>query len=284
VRKKNEVESQNIRVWPCRELYLPIKQLHIFKIYSSTRQLDTAMKFSWILFVTGVCANVYGGVTQQVLGSSLDLAGTSYTCENGMFTLANLLIRRSLHHELGVKPSVTCTDPLSGQPNCSCTCTNGITFHQTLPSTFETDSISCPSNDDCQAEKTQCLVHNDELKAQLAKQEREHLLREEQLQTDLKEHQPTFRYLGCYSDPNRNLFTRLITHFKYAMPKMCAGLCENYLYYGVAGDSCYCGWNFEIPERKLLDSQCEDKCPGFANYNCGGAKALSVYKRDENDA
>lgn len=51
---------------------------------STIRLLKHTMRFPWILFISGLCAKVHGGDVQQVLGSSLELSGTLYTCENGM--------------------------------------------------------------------------------------------------------------------------------------------------------------------------------------------------------
>jgi len=280
VREKNEVGSQNIRAWPCRNLSLPIQQLYILKFYLSTRQLGITMKLSWIISATGVCANIYGSDTQQVLGGSVDLFGTAYTCENGMFSLTDLSICSSLHYKPGVKPSVTCTDPLSGQPNCSCTCTNGIAFNQTLPSTYQTDPISCPSNDDCQADKTQCLSHNDELKAQLDKQKQEYILREQDLKMELQKFQMTkFQYLGCYTNTNWKLLTARVTSNPYITIGICANVCAGWKYFGVSYNACYCDHEFRIATQNVPNSQCDRKCIGDERESCGGTgNMLSVFK------
>jgi len=250
-------------------------------LYSSTRQLDITMKLSWILSVTGVCANIYGSDTQQVLGGSVDLFGNAYTCENGMFLSTISFICRSLLYQLGVKPSIDCTDPSSESPNCSCTCTNGITFNQTLSSTFPTDTISGPSIDECQADKTQCLTQNDELKAQLDKQKEENLLREQNLQAELKKREPpTYRYLGCYTDPDRNVFTTLTATQSLMTIDMCAKICSEYSYYGLINKTCYCDSQFRVISQKVAQSRCESRCPGELSKMCGGAYTLGVWAKN----
>jgi len=267
-------------VWPCRELSLPIKQLHIFKLYLSTRRLDITMKISWIILVTGVCATLYGSDTQQVLGSSVDLFGTAYTCENGMFLLIVLFIRRSLLYGPGVKPSIDCTDPSSESPNCSCTCTNGITFNQTLSSTFPTDTISGPSIDECQEDKTECLTQQDELRAQLDKQQQEHLLREQELKTELQRFQMfKFQYQGCYTDLDWTLLTIRASH-KYMTIGICANICYGWKFFGLRANACYCDHAFQRSTQKVSDSECTDECVGDPSTKCGGRKTLSVYAHE----
>ncbi|KAH6875025.1 hypothetical protein BKA58DRAFT_379094 [Alternaria rosae] len=196
-----------------------------------------------------------------------------------MSTLTVLFICRSLLYVPGVKPSVDCTDPSSESPNCSCTCTNGITFNQSLSSTFPTDTISGPSIDECQADKTQCLSQKDELKAQLDRQEQEHLLRVEQLQTELKKHKPDFQYLGCYSDGDRKLLGGLTISSDQMTTDMCAINCFKHQYHGLVNGVCYCDNTFRQTLQKVDDSRCEFKCPGNSAKKCGGAWVLSVFTK-----
>ena len=66
-----------------------------------------------------------------------------------------------------MKPSVQCMDP-SVPPTCSCSCSNGITFTQTLSATLAGGSQ--PSPDTCQADNEQCLQRENNCKDSLAAQ------------------------------------------------------------------------------------------------------------------
>ncbi|KAH6870210.1 hypothetical protein BKA58DRAFT_338645, partial [Alternaria rosae] len=127
------------------------------------------MRLSWALFVSGICAKVYGGDTQQVFGSSLELAGTSFTCENG------------------VTPSITCSDPSQHEHSCSCACTNGLKFEQSLPfSSFQPGgSGSNLSPDACQAANEELLTREQNLINQLRLKEEELLRREQEFSAEL---------------------------------------------------------------------------------------------------
>jgi len=79
-----------------------------------------------------------------------------------------------------MKPSVQCMDP-SVPPTCSCSCSNGINFNQTLSATLAGGSQ--PSPDTCQADNEQCLQRENNCKDSLAAQR----TLAEQLQTNLVE-------------------------------------------------------------------------------------------------
>jgi hypothetical protein len=144
------------------------------------------MKLPWILFVSSLCAEAYGSNIQTVLGNSLDLSGTLYTCENGMLNFTVFLNYRFLLNQLGVKPSITCED-LSHIHSCSCTCTNGLRFEQSLPSSVQPDGSSSSSSslDACQKANNECLVREQDLTNQLSQKERDLLQREEELSAAL---------------------------------------------------------------------------------------------------
>ncbi|EMD90912.1 hypothetical protein COCC4DRAFT_136239, partial [Bipolaris maydis ATCC 48331] len=49
---------------------------------------------------------------------------------------------------IGASPSITCIDPSLNNHDCSCTCTNGITFKQLVPSPIRANVTACPSLDE----------------------------------------------------------------------------------------------------------------------------------------
>ena len=71
---------------------------------------------------------------------------------------------QSSHIPIGANPSLECVVP-SASPSCSCTCSNGILFNQTLTATPPTGSSTHP--DTCQADKDQCLQREQQLSAQI---------------------------------------------------------------------------------------------------------------------
>lgn len=82
-----------------------------------------------------------------------------------------------------MKPSIVCDSALSDRPNCSCTCTNGITFDQALDP-FSSSTNGTPDDSVCQADKTECFERERQLKienASLIKAQQDQDERERQL-------------------------------------------------------------------------------------------------------
>jgi hypothetical protein len=245
------------------------------------------MRLPWILFFSGLCTKVYGGDIQQVIGNSLDLSGISYTCENGMSNLIILLVCRSLPEKLGVKPSITCTDPLLHEHSCSCTCTNGLIFEQSLPSTSVQlgGSSSSSSLDACQAANKECLVREQGLSNQLAQKEQELLQREKELLAEISKYEskPPV-YQGCYVEqpaPNRLLSGRH-TWSESLTLEQCSTICEGYRYFGLANaGNCYCGQDLKYGATIGKDEDCIVPCNGDKSQKCGSGGRTSVYSRSK---
>jgi len=218
------------------------------------------MKLPWILFVSGLCANAYGGETQKLLGSSVDLFGTPYTCENGMFTLSVLFTCRSLLQELGVKPSITCTDPSSDAPNCSCTCTNGITFDQPLlPALGDGPKIAL---ENCQADKDKLLAREQEVTAEL---------------TTIKSRD--YKYKGCYRANIRPHDASYLIDQSLTVSR-CQTICYPSPNFALASNWCWCFNTLVNPTGYVgAQSECSTKCPGNAGQICGGPTAYSLYSK-----
>jgi hypothetical protein len=218
------------------------------------------MKLPWILFFSGLCANVYGNNTQQVLESSVDLFGTPYTCENGMSTLTVLFICTSLLHEIGVKPSITCTDPSSDAPNCSCTCTNGIIFDQPLlPAFGGGPNIALKV---CEADKDKLLAREQEVTAEL---------------TALKSRD--YQYKGCY---NGNVLPP--GHFRVVDRGLtiarCLAMCYPSLHFAATSTDCYCMDTLINPTGLVVsDAECSMKCAGSTTEKCGATGRTTVYSK-----
>jgi hypothetical protein len=86
--------TKDIKSWPSHN-WCPRNKTQTLSP-SSPRPLELNMRLPWILVVSSLCAKVYGEDIQQVLGSSLDVSGASYTCAKGMLTFAVILISTNL--------------------------------------------------------------------------------------------------------------------------------------------------------------------------------------------
>jgi hypothetical protein len=82
-----------------------------------------------------------------------------------------------------VKPAIVCDNASSDRHNCSCTCTNGITFNQLLDP-FSSSTNGPPNDSVCQVEKTDCFERERQLKDENAKAHQDHTERERQLKDE----------------------------------------------------------------------------------------------------
>lgn len=197
--------TKDIKSWPSHN-WCPRNKTQTLSP-SSPRPLELNMRLPWILVVSSLCAKVYGEDIQQVLGSSLDVSGASYTCAKGMLTFAVILISTNLFFffkkKIGVKPLITCTDPSLQEHSCSCTCTNGISFDQPVPLASQNNSGT--NADGCEPEREQWLEREQQLIAEISQKqkelldrEQEFLKREEDLTDKLSKCTKT-TYQGCYT-------------------------------------------------------------------------------------
>ncbi|KAA8624963.1 WSC multi-domain protein [Pyrenophora tritici-repentis] len=238
---------------------------------------EGTIRASWIIFASSLCANVYGIDAQQVLSSSLDLAGNSYKCENS------------------AKPSLTCADPSVSNQSCLSTCENGLNFKTSIPDFLQPGggSSSDSSLDDCQESKEECLKDKENPKNDLneknkqdlenrrSEKEQELLQQEKNSTAALSECQnkAAVTYLGCYSDArNRVLADKMDTNNQMTIMK-CAFACQGYRYFGVQdGKECHCGNSFKYEPELLDDSLCGNACSGNNKQKCGGGWKNSVYE------
>jgi hypothetical protein len=232
------------------------------------------MRISSIFFVSGLCAKVYGGDVQQVLSSSFDPSLASYTCENGTCIL-EVVDLVGLPSELGVKPSVACMDPSLGEHSCSCTCSNGLRFEQSLPS-YSLQSGGSSSNgslDACHAAQDKLLAREQDLADQLSQKQQELLRREQELLAELeayKQKPPT--YMGCYAEqaqPN-NILTGRRTPSESLTSEQCSTLCDGYKYFGLYPGLCFCGDSIRAGVTIGKEEECTTPCNGNATQQCGG--------------
>ncbi|EMD96715.1 hypothetical protein COCC4DRAFT_89997, partial [Bipolaris maydis ATCC 48331] len=176
------------------------------------------------------------------------------------------------------EPSIECVDP-SKQSQCTCTCTNGIVFSQTL----SLDASTIPSDGTCQADRDRCLKRQQQLNTEIEEEreqcaaqlneatqthiqrEKELLEKQHELRTQLKLHQPpTWTYHGCYIDNlsraiGGNGFS-LDTHLTV---DNCKRLCRGSKYAAMQyGTHCLCGNKFRFPVTKVSDSECNVNCAG----------------------
>ncbi|KNG51227.1 wsc domain-containing protein [Stemphylium lycopersici] len=203
------------------------------------------------ILVLAFAANAFALGTQQVL-SSLNLPTSSYECKNG------------------VKPSIVCDDASAEKPNCSCTCTNGVTFNQPLDP-FRSPGSTGGAIDDtvCQAEKTECLAREQTSQAELTA-----------LKDQLAGYQnaPAYTYVGCFTDSAKRVIgPNLVTGADITVKK-CETLCKGSKYYALQnGSECFCGKTFLQPTQDTPDTECKTPCKGDKNVTCGGKWRNAVY-------
>ena len=193
---------------------------------------------------------------------------------------------------------MTCTDPTLNKDKCSCTCTNDLFFELPLPPHGQARPGSCPSSDDCQEAKDECLKREQELTTDIATQQG--LLKREQdstadlqKQLELLKQEPDFMtkltewrkkpYVdtGCYI----NNAKQIVSERHYNQVTMSSGwcwrYCDAYKSYGVQDSTqCFCGLSWSHEPVKVNDSECKLKCSGNDLQTCGGKTRMRVFKKE----
>ncbi|KNG44183.1 hypothetical protein TW65_08976 [Stemphylium lycopersici] len=206
------------------------------------------MRSSGIL-VFAFAANAFALGTQHVLGS-LNLPTSSYECKNG------------------VKPSIVCDDASAEKPNCSCTCTNGITFSQPLDP-FHSPSSSVADDTVCQIEKTECLAREQTSVAEVA------ALKD---QLDAYKNAPAYMYLGCFTDSAKRVLGPTRVAEQDMTVQRCETICKDSKYYSLQnGSACYCGSTFLQPTQHMPEAECNSPCAGNKAATCGGPWRNAIY-------
>ncbi|CAN9131097.1 unnamed protein product [Alternaria alternata] len=224
------------------------------------------MRVDWIFIVSWLCATGHTFDTQEIL-SSLDLSGNSYQCESG------------------VKPSIVCDNASSDRHNCSCTCTNGITFDQPLDP-FSSSTNGAPDDSICQAEKTGCFEREQQLKdenASLTKAQQDLTEREQALKNQLTAYQnkPAYTYQGCFTDSAERVLNKKQVSEPAMTVQRCESICTGYKYYGLQFSTyCFCGQSFAQPTQHKGEEECSSVCPGNKAQKCGGGYRNSLYSRN----
>lgn len=90
-----------------------------------------------------------------------------------------------------------------------------------------------------------------------------------------------WEYAGCHSDSVSNRVLNDAKLFQDNMtPQVCANFCKGYQYFGTEfGSQCYCGNQFTNPTSSICEDDCGFLCPGSIVELCGGAGALSLYRK-----
>ena len=193
---------------------------------------------------------------------------------------------------------MTCTDPTLNKDKCSCTCTNDLVFELPLPPHGQSRPGSCPSSDDCQEAKDECLKRELELTTDIATQQG--LLKREQdstadlqKQLELLKQEPDFMtkltelrkkpYVdtGCYRYIGNEIRFERGQSFQHATNGACQQYCDTFQSYGYKyGYLCFCGLSWPNGPIKVNDSECKIKCTGNDGQTCGGKTAIHVFKRE----
>ncbi|KAJ6270732.1 hypothetical protein PSV08DRAFT_409781 [Bipolaris maydis] len=210
------------------------------------------MRLSWIIVVSGLCTTSFTYETQQVMGGP----------------------------ELGATPSFACTDPLADKPNCSCTCTNGITFDQPL----SLDSQNCPGTPayDCQVEKDECARQEQVLKDEITKKTQEY----NECKTELSKCVPAqirsrYRYKGCFQVTPGSLFLPGTRSSSDVMTvELCAVHCQAHRHFATTNANvCFCGDKVVGTAPEVKHSDCNSPCIGDKTEMCGALWKFSLYTK-----
>ncbi|KAH7564038.1 hypothetical protein BM1_01085 [Bipolaris maydis] len=219
-------------------------------------------------------------------------------------------IQNSFQCQNGAIPSVSCASP-SDVPDCSCTCTNGITFNQAL----SIPGSGPGASPECQSEKEACLLREQELAtnlvreqetvAHLSEQTRSCNAREETLTNQLnaanaelvikqqqqakydamlaeenKRRARAFRYQGCYVESKSRVIHEKSTIDSSMTVQKCSAICKDYLYYALGyAKECWCGDTFHVPAELVSHNQCSVPCVGNSAQKCGGNWKISIYSK-----
>jgi hypothetical protein len=180
-------------------------------------------------------------------------------------------------YSVDVEPSIVCDDASAEKPNCSCTCTNGITFDQPLDP-FRSSSSGAADDTVCQAEKTECQAEKTECLAREQTSLSELTTLKDQLAA--YKNAPAYVYLGCFWDFKPRVLNSK-EHYDGAMTvQKCETFCKGYKYYGLQQSSyCFCGNTFAVNTKSRPESDCSSKCSGNSSQNCGATAANSLYAR-----
>jgi len=179
-----------------------------------------------------------------------------------------------------VTPSITCTDPSSNDDNCSCTCTDGLTFKQPPPSSSQAGG-SGPALAVCEAGKNESLKREQDLMDQLNAKQQELLKREQEFSKELENCESIFKYMGCYANhdgkgPLAAGYTKDVVNTVEA----CELKCRDFAYFAVENTLyCTCGNSFRNVSPHAPDAECSSKCPGNSSQSCGGSLRASIYAK-----
>ncbi|XP_053392186.1 uncharacterized protein LOC123551736 isoform X2 [Mercenaria mercenaria] len=100
-------------------------------------------------------------------------------------------------------------------------------------------------------------------------------------------------YIGCYSESKWKIYdaVRVLPEQLEDSDFNCASRCKReceklgYRYAGTeSGEECFCGKTFNYDPEKLSDADCNIKCPGKEDENCGGNWRISIYDTQENNS
>ena len=194
-------------------------------------------------------------------------------------------------------PSITCTDPLSNEDNCSCTCTDGLKFKQPPPSSSQAVG-SGPALAVCEAGKNESLKREqdlmDQLNAkqqellkreqewttQLSEKEQERLQREQEISKELKNCGSMFRYMGCYINPPEGLIIGTAVLETTNTMEKCASRCRDYMYFALSrGNTCGCANVLRDGSTPVPEAECSTKCAGNSNQSCGAEWRANLYAK-----
>lgn len=207
-------------------------------------------------------------------------------------------------------PSVTCASP-SDVPDCSCTCTNGITFNQAL----SPPGFGPSASPGCQNEKEACLLREQDIatnllreqetvanldeqmrtsnvckdslttqlntaNAQLLLKQQQQLKYDEMLAEEEKRRARSFRYQGCYTQDRCRVIKRKYTGDAAMTRQKCAAICKDCLYFALGHTKeCWCGDAFHTATELVNDGACSAKCGGDKTHACGGDGMLPIYSK-----
>ncbi|XP_014554450.1 hypothetical protein COCVIDRAFT_28489 [Bipolaris victoriae FI3] len=224
------------------------------------------MRASWTLAVSALYTTTISANDMQYAMGGLDLPGTMYACAS---------------------PSITCTDPSLNNHDCSCTCTNGLTFKQPVPSPIGDNATACPSLDECQASNVQCLEREQALEVQLVSKQQQLVNREKTLsaqlaakQAELNNNKPfMFLPMTCRVETNNGISNSGTAYRRLPKnsPRECAQLCSKSGFFFLGdGTGCSCG-NTSLGTVAVPVAECSTKCPGDPNQTCGSPIRVMVY-------
>ncbi|XP_062615717.1 uncharacterized protein LOC134277400 [Saccostrea cucullata] len=92
-------------------------------------------------------------------------------------------------------------------------------------------------------------------------------------------------YLGCYLDKQYRILGGKSTNSKGMTVEKCKEICwdEYNQFYGLQASTwCFCGNTLRHSDRKP-EGECNYKCDGNKNQNCGGSWRMSIYNNPDVD-